>query len=82
MNAKLKTVDKSPTDEGTPYELLLPLVGAILTTGTSVLLRGHPGVGKSSLAAELARHMNLPLVDIRLAQRDPADIGGVYFPDR
>jgi len=82
MNARAKTVDKSPVDEGTPYETLLPLVGAILTTGTSVLLRGHPGVGKSALAAELARRLDLPLVDIRLAQRDPADIGGVYFPDR
>ena len=26
--------------------------------------------------------MGLPLIDIRLAQRDPSEIGGVYFPDR
>ncbi len=81
MNAKPRTLE-NPVVEGLPYESLLPLVGSILTTGTSVLLRGHPGVGKSALAAELADRLGLPLVDIRLAQRDPADIGGVYFPDR
>jgi predicted metal-dependent peptidase len=26
--------------------------------------------------------MSRPLIDIRLAQRDPAEIGGVYFPNR
>jgi hypothetical protein len=53
-----------------------------LTAGVSVLLRGHPGVGKSSMAADIARSMSLPLIDIRLAQRDPAELAGVYFPDR
>ena len=68
--------------EGYAYPELLPLVEATLGTGISVMLRGHPGVGKSSLAAEVGRHMGLPLVDIRLAQRDPAELAGVYFPDR
>lgn len=81
MNSR--RADAAPiVEEGFSYAELMPLVGTILATGTSVLLRGHPGVGKSSMAVELARQMNLPLVDIRLAQRDPADIGGVYFPDR
>jgi hypothetical protein len=29
-----------------------------------------------------ADRLGLPLIDIRLAQREPADLGGVYFPDR
>ena len=70
------------TPEGLDYEELLPLVEATLGTGVSVLVRGHPGVGKSTLAAEVAGRMGLPLIDIRLAQRDPAELGGVYFPDR
>ena len=55
---------------------------ATLDAGLSVFLHGHPGVGKSTLAAESAAAMGLPLHDIRLAQRDPAEVGGVYFPDR
>jgi len=68
--------------EGYAYPELLPLVEATLGAEISVMLRGHPGVGKSSLAAEVAGRMGLPLVDIRLAQRDPAELAGVYFPDR
>jgi len=73
---------KPPIAEGYSYSELKPLVDVTLRAGISVLLRGHPGVGKSSLATEIAAEMGLPLVDIRLAQRDPAELGGVYFPDR
>lgn len=69
-------------DEGYPYPLLLPLVRQCLQAGVSVLLRGHPGCGKSAMAAQLAREMGLPMVDIRLAQKDPAELGGVYVPNR
>lgn len=68
--------------EGYCYGELMPLVEVTLKAGVSVLLRGHPGVGKSSMATRIAQRMNLPLVDIRLAQRDPAELAGVYFPDR
>ena len=68
--------------EGYCYGELMPLVEVTLKAGVSVLLRGHPGVGKSSMASQLAKRMNLPMVDIRLAQRDPAELAGVYFPDR
>ncbi|HOC99945.1 MAG TPA: MoxR family ATPase [Myxococcota bacterium] len=67
--------------DGYSYDELCPMVEALLRGGLSVLVRGHPGVGKSSLAKELAARMELPMVDIRLAQRDPAEISGVYYPD-
>ncbi len=67
--------------EGYTYTELRPLVATTLKAKISVLLRGHPGVGKSALARELAAEMGLPLIDIRLAQRDPAELCGVYFPD-
>lgn len=69
-------------DEGYSYPALVPLVRQCLTKGVSVLLRGHPGCGKSSMAAELAAEMKLPMIDIRLAQKDPAELGGVYIPNR
>ena len=69
-------------EAGASYDQLLGLAETTLRAGLSVLVRGHPGVGKSTLAAELARSLELPIIDIRLAQRDPADLGGIYFPDR
>lgn len=76
------TVKAAPVPpEGYTWPELHRLVGTTLRAGISVLVRGHPGVGKSTLAASLAAEMGLPLVDIRLAQRDPADLCGVWFPD-
>jgi len=83
--AKKKTstaLPLAPADEGYTFDELRELVELPLRAGISVLLRGHPGVGKSSLGAELSARMGLELVDIRLAQRDPAELAGVYFPDR
>ena len=79
-----KTVSRplAATDEGYTFDELRELTELTLRAGISVLLRGHPGVGKSSLGAELAARMGLELIDIRLAQRDPAELAGVYFPDR
>ena len=69
-------------ENGYTYVQLFPIVRATLEAGISVLLLGPPGVGKSSLAVELSRVMKLRLIDIRLAQKDPAELGGVYFPNR
>ena len=68
--------------KGEPYDQLKPMVHAALEADLPCLLHGHPGVGKSTLAAEIAEALDLPLVDIRLAQRDPAEIGGIYCPDK
>ena len=67
---------------GYTYTQLFPLIQATLEAGISVLLLGPPGVGKSSMATDLARVMERKLIDIRLAQKDPAELGGVYFPNR
>jgi len=67
--------------EGYGWSELRPLVRSTLRAGVSVLVRGHPGVGKSALAADLAAELGLPLIDIRLAQSDPSELAGVYMPD-
>ena len=64
------------------YDQLYPLIGSTLAAGISVLVLGPPGIGKSTLAADLAGAMKKTLIDIRLAQKDPAELGGVYFPNR
>lgn len=79
MSEKAKTFNLAP---GYTYEQLFPLLRSTLEAGISVLLLGAPGIGKSTLGRELAAAMNKTLIDIRLAQKDPAELGGVYFPNR
>ena len=73
---------KEETIQARSYDQLFPLIRATLDAGISALLLGPPGIGKSTLASELAAVMNKTLIDIRLAQKDPAELGGVYFPNR
>lgn len=69
-------------NKGHSYEELKCLLPGALRAGVSVLVLGHPGVGKTALAGELAEDFGLPLIDIRLSQQEPADLAGVYFPDQ
>lgn len=66
--------------EGYSFKELKPMIKDALRKNISVLVRGSPGLGKSSMAQELADEFNLPLIDIRLAQKDPTELGGIYFP--
>lgn len=66
---------------GNTWLELKDLVKETLLAGVSSLVLGHPGVGKSALAKAMAAELELPLIDQRLAQKDPAEINGVYFPD-
>lgn len=68
--------------DGYSWPELRELLRPTLQEGLSALVLGHPGIGKSALAAALADGMGLPLIDIRLAQQEPADLAGVWFPDR
>lgn len=68
-------------EHGYSWPELRELLEPTLRTGLSALVLGHPGVGKSALAAVLADGLGLPLIDLRLAQQEPADLAGVYFPD-
>ena len=64
------------------YRTVKELAKTALDAGLSVLVLGHPGVGKSTLARELADEYGLKLVDIRLAHVDPSELVGVQLPDR
>jgi hypothetical protein len=47
----------------------------------AVMLWGPPGVGKSSMVAQVARKLGIDLIDIRLAQMDPTDLRGTPVPN-
>lgn len=42
---------------------------------------GAPGIGKSSIIKSVAKELGVPLIDIRLSQREPVDIRGLPVPD-
>ncbi len=46
-----------------------------------IILWGPPGIGKSSIVAEVCKDRNIGFVDVRLAQKDPVDMRGIPFPD-
>ena len=52
-------------------------VACSLPVDQSVLIRGDHGIGKSEIVKQLAKHFNLPLIDIRLSQREAGDVIGL-----
>lgn len=58
-----------------PSELKLALVD-ILKAKEVPMVHGHPGIGKSDIARQIAKDFNLELIDIRLSQIDPVDLNG------
>ncbi len=46
---------------------------------TPVMLWGPPGVGKSQMVEQAARHHHVPVIDIRLSQLEPSDLRGIPF---
>lgn len=74
--------------EGYNFPELKKLVRHCLDKKVSVLVKGHPGVGKSTLAMELATEMGFDIndpsqyIDIRLAQKDPVELCGMIAPNR
>jgi hypothetical protein len=46
-----------------------------------LMLWGPPGIGKSALFRSVCDELGVPLVDVRLAQREPVDLRGIPVPD-
>lgn len=44
-----------------------------------IFLWGPPGIGKSSIVAQIAREKNIPCIDLRLSLLDPTDLRGIPF---
>lgn len=50
-------------------------------TKTALMLWGPPGLGKSSLVAEVAKESGLAFIDLRLSQLAPTDLRGLPVAD-
>jgi MoxR-like ATPase len=55
------------------------LVYDVLKAKLVPFLQSSPGIGKSSLAKQLAEENDLELIDVRLSQLDPTDLSGLPF---
>jgi hypothetical protein len=56
-------------------KVLIPLVDNKIP----VFIWGNPGVGKSSLVAQIAKEKNMQFIDLRLSLLDPTDLRGIPF---
>ncbi len=56
----------------------IPLIKSMLKAYLVPLVLGQPGAGKSDMVKQIAKELNLKIIDIRLSQADPCDLNG--FP--
>lgn len=50
-----------------------------VSVGLVPYMRSSPGIGKSSIAREIAAEYNLKFIDVRLSQYTPEDLNGIPF---
>ena len=60
-------------------QLAEALVLDVLKAKLVPFLTSSPGVGKSSLARQIANKHHLELIDVRLSQVDPVDLNGLIM---
>ena len=63
------------------YKELAHELPMMLKAGIVPYIRGSPALGKSALAKMIADKYKLFLIDIRLSERDPCEIGGYLYLD-
>lgn len=56
-------------------ENLIKMLEYLILSGNVPFLRGTPGIGKSSVAVELAERLNLKYIDLRLSMMEETDFG-------
>ena len=57
----------------------ITMLTKFIRAGLVPMLRGSPGMGKSSIVHQIAKEYNLKVIDLRLSQCDPTDLMG--FPN-
>ncbi len=66
----------------TPMQLI-PVLHTLFTQPKArpVMLWGAPGIGKSSIVAQVGKSLKLPVIDLRLSQLAPTDLRGLPVPN-
>ena len=58
------------------------LIIKVIRAGLVPMVTSSPGMGKSSIAMEIANEFNLEYLDERLSYKDPVDLGGMIYVDQ
>jgi MoxR-like ATPase len=48
---------------------------------TATMIWGPPGIGKSSIVAQVCEKFDMKLIDLRISQLAPTDLRGLPVPD-
>lgn len=75
----------SPEELRTIIEIALKSIDSDKTMSRKLaplLIHGSPGLGKSSIVAQVCQDMGFQFQDVRLAQMEPCDIKGLPVPDK
>ena len=67
LNMMLDEIDRNP---------------ASVNTMAPLIIRGSPGLGKSSIVKSVCEDRGIDFIDVRLAQMEPCDIKGLPVPNR
>lgn len=61
---------------------LTDTIKALIEQKVPTFLWGAPGIGKSSIVAQIATEKEMAFIDLRLALMDPTDLKGIPFYDK
>ncbi|TVR41002.1 MAG: hypothetical protein EA402_13310 [Planctomycetota bacterium] len=75
------TITPQQLAEMLSYQLTAIADHAQATALPPLMIWGAPGVGKSSVVAQVCAQHGVGLIDVRLAQREPVDMRGLPVPD-
>jgi AAA domain (dynein-related subfamily) len=77
------TINVTPVSTGTALATLKDAAAAQLDAGlkNSIMLWGKPGIGKTQIVEQLARHIKGKLYDVRLTTIDTSDLRGLPYYD-
>jgi hypothetical protein len=54
----------------------------VIKANLVALVRSAPGCGKSTIIKDIAKELDMDFLDVRLAQMEAVDLGGLVYPDK
>jgi hypothetical protein len=75
----MKVLPTTGTASQVKISQAISMMTKYIRAGLVPMLRGSPGMGKSSIVHQIAKEYNLLVIDLRLSQCDPTDLMG--FPN-
>lgn len=81
MKCARKQIKESAMLSGVSASVATEYITDVIKARLVPMLHGSPGVGKSAIAASIAKEWGLELIDLRLSQVEPTDLNGFAVPN-